>query len=182
MKKFVFLDIDDVLLPWDFKNIKEVIDHSGFTDWKKVKHPHMNYVSFDLLNALWDSYQPDLYWLTTWELHMDGANALFCNRLGLDKLQEIPFIGDYYQMLGSSGWGGKASHSVWWKSSMVLRFLLGLEDDDFKILWIDNEIDDQIRNNNVDIELIDHPLIKTISPYPCLTKAQIEEGRLWLYG
>lgn len=178
MQNLVFLDIDDVLLPWDFQSIQEIIDHSGFNDWKRVSHPYMKQVSFDLLNTVWNAFQPHLYWLTTWELHGEGANTLFSRRLGLENLQEIPFIGDYYKTI-QSGWGRISEPPMWWKSSILNRFVDDMEEI-YRIVWIDNEIDDQIRNGNVHQSLIDDPNILKISPYPCLTKAQIDEAVQWL--
>lgn len=173
MLKLAFLDIDDVLLPWDFRTISDIVTHSGFSDWKKPGHPYMKYVSFDLLNHVWGSIGDKTYWLTTWELHNEGANALFAKRLGLEPLKEIPFIGDYFHSLGLY------TGTTWWKSTILNRFVSELKEE-YRVVWIDNEINDQIRNGNVHQELIDDPNILRISCYPCLTKEQIDEAAAWL--
>jgi hypothetical protein len=178
MNKYVFLDIDDVLLPWDFKLIQEIIDHSGYVNWKKVNHTYMKQFSFDLMNDVNDSLGEHIYWLTTWELHGEGANALFNKKLGFPPYKEIPFIGEYYEALGNGMWMPKAGNT-WWKSSMLKRFVDELEGD-YKIVWIDNEIDEQVERGYVSPGLTMDENILMISPYPCLTKAQVQEAKDWL--
>lgn len=180
MNKFVFLDIDDVLLPWDFPNIKSLIDHSDFRNWQKVKHPYMNHVSYELLNLVVDSFSEHIYWLTTWELGAQGANKMFCETLGLPKFKEIPFIDAYYNKLRSGLWLANEEKNYWWKSQILHQFITELPDTNWKAVWIDNEIDDQIRKDNVHELLDGHPQIKLVSPYPCLTRAQILEAKEWL--
>jgi len=181
LNKYVFHDIDDVLLPWDFPNLKWLSDHTGFDDWQKHKHPNMNYVSYEMLNMIHARYGEHIVWLTTWELHGFGANKNFCDSLGLPHYKEIPFIGDYYKALGSGLYVSGNDAGYWWKSTMLLKYLEGLEDQDYKAVWIDDEIANQINlNGSVHEELINNPKLLKITTKGAITKNQIQQVKDWL--
>lgn len=175
MQKFVFLDIDDVILPHDFPNLQNLKDRSGFDDYKKFPHEFMNYVSMDLLNLVNDSFGEHIYWLTTWELHMDGANIMFCDNLGLPHYKQIPWILESYASIGPM-----AGSDFWWKSHILNKFLNELEDQDYKAIWIDNEIGQQTVNEKIHKELLTNEKLLKVSPKIILTRRQITEAKEWL--
>lgn len=180
-EKFVFLDIDDVVLPHDFPNLATLIKQTGWVDFRKVSHTYMKYVSDSMLSFIWNNFSEITYWLTTWELTIEGANTLFCDKLKLPHLKEIPFIYDKYKALPSG------LHAIyegderrWWKSHMLYDFIQSLDHTDWKIVWIDNEIEAQNQIGAVHDLLIDHPQIKTVAPYPCLTVTELQDTKDWL--
>lgn len=182
MDKYVFLDIDDVILPWDFPNLKTLKEYSGFTDWEKANQKHMNFVSRELLNLVYTLMGEHIYWLTTWELHGGGANVLFCDSLGMPHYKELSYIGEYYDQIGGLWVTNFAATSKnWWKGEMIDRFINELETEDYKLLWIDNELDHHLHiQDPLVVKTSQIPQVKHLSPYPVLTRQQIIEAAEWL--
>ena len=174
MHKYVFLDIDDVLLPWDFYNLDALKAKTGFHDWKKVPYKHMQYVSQDMLNSITDNFGNYIHWLTTWELSPYGANKNFCKKLGLPNFKTIPFIKDKFK----TDYFLDPNSDYWWKSSTLRDFLISLPHTDWKGVWIDNDIAHE--GHHIHDLLIDHPQLKLISPDPAITINQIAEAKEWL--
>lgn len=180
-KKFLFLDIDDVILPHDFPNLATLNKTSGWNDFHKVQHKYMSVVSPSMLSYIWDNFGDITYWLTTWELTHGGANSLFCDKLKLPHLKELPFIYDQYVRLqeGYASWYQR-DKTKWWKSHILYDFVKALDHTDWKIVWIDNEILHQNKVGAVHDLLFDHPQIKIIAPFPCLTPEQLQDAKDWL--
>lgn len=183
MEKFVFLDIDDVLLPHDFPNLRWLSDMSGFNDWEKSSHKYMKFVSRDLLNMVNELFGENIYWLTTWELLSMGANVEFCDYLELPHYKELPYIGEYYNQIGGI-WVPNAvapASKNWWKGEMIDRFINELTTEDYKLLWVDNELDHHLLYEDpLVVKTSKIPQVKHLSPYPVLTRRQIQEASDWL--
>lgn len=183
MDKYVFLDIDDVLLPWDFPNLKWLKEFSDFSDWEKSNHKHMNFVSRELLSLVNLLMGEHIYWLTTWELTGMGANVLFSDTLELPRYKELPYIGEYYNnirgiwVMNSPG----TMNKNWWKGEMIDRFITELDTEDYKLLWIDNELEHHLHlQDPMVVKTSQIPQVKHLSPYPVLTRQQIQTAADWL--
>ncbi len=181
MQRFCFLDIDDVVLPHEFPNLKYLREYSGFSDWEKSSHKYMRFVSRELLSLVNLLLGEHIYWLTTWELTGPGANVLFCDSLDLPHYKELPYIGEYYDNVGGIWVANSQVNKAWWKAEMLDRFISELDTEDYKLLWIDNEINHHIRIEDPMVKkCLDIPQVHFLSPFPVLTRDEIITAGKWL--
>lgn len=166
----IILDIDGVLLPWDFANrggSNEAYDPkglaTGFTDWEVVNERYFSFISQDQLGLIQKA--GDIVWLTTW-LTQPGM---------IEKFEDVTGFGPHPRVPNQP----ISRLFSWWKAHNLVRYLEDYAEEFAeryeRIVWVDDDIPIMRTHERDEVIRVSPLPIKFVPTNPVWRRHEIEE-------